>query len=253
MGSRNDIIFKSHGYEFGCLEAGRIPGDTTTKAMDDGCLKLPLTLRDMLAALANNYPCIANKLCTVGYAVMGTRVQLISADIPGGHVCRILRTKRYQFPICFETFQADFRHILELIWKAKRPCYKQYLLHPTPKLQKSDGKSNSLCQFYVAAFCHHQDVGSAVGSWRRRIIKICKYAPNPIVMFPIISFCLHPLLCHDIQNVNILYHIQLQPSTMRYRDGMRQIMPVINESCIVTFYIACICYWWDCAYQDMPF
>lgn len=171
MGSRNDIIFKSHGYEFGCLEAGRIPGDTTTKAMDDGCLKLPLTLRDMLAALANNYPCIANKLCAVGYAVMGTRVQLVSADIPGGHVCRILRTKRYQFPICFETFQADFRRIVELIWKAKRSCYKQYLLHPTPKLQKSDGKSIGLCQFYVAAFCHQQDVGSAVESMKKKNYK----------------------------------------------------------------------------------
>jgi hypothetical protein len=72
MGAKLDILFKCGSVEVGSSEVGKddvIEADD--KYFDDGLVKLPKTLRDMLAALVRKNPAQINGLTTVGYLMMG--------------------------------------------------------------------------------------------------------------------------------------------------------------------------------------
>ncbi|KAI9256054.1 hypothetical protein EDC94DRAFT_650450, partial [Helicostylum pulchrum] len=71
MGAKVDILFKTCGNEYGVCEAGK--DDVTIaddKYIDDGLVKLPKTLRDMLSLLVQKNPDQVNNLYTIGFLVM---------------------------------------------------------------------------------------------------------------------------------------------------------------------------------------
>lgn len=72
MGAKLDILFKSGTDELGSCEVGNdcfvIVDD---KYMDDGLVKLPKTLRDMLSALVETNPTKVNQFTTIGFLMMG--------------------------------------------------------------------------------------------------------------------------------------------------------------------------------------
>lgn len=99
MGAKVDILFKVGNNEFGSCEIGR---DMVTvadnKYMDDGLVKLPKTLRDMLCMLVNQNPRQINNLSTIGFLIMGSNMELLRMDIPQGcAITRILRTPMFEF------------------------------------------------------------------------------------------------------------------------------------------------------------
>lgn len=72
MGAKVDILFKAGRHEVGSCEVGKkdvLPIDD--KYLDDGLMKLPKTLRDMLSRLVEANPIKVNSLYTVGFLMMG--------------------------------------------------------------------------------------------------------------------------------------------------------------------------------------
>ncbi|CAO3601034.1 unnamed protein product [Absidia cylindrospora] len=82
IGAKVECLLVSVDRELGCIEAGRSLGNNTTKEFNDGLLKQPKILKDMLAQLAKERPKVENNLVTVGFTVMGHRVQLLEMDWP---------------------------------------------------------------------------------------------------------------------------------------------------------------------------
>jgi hypothetical protein len=72
MGAKLDILFKNGTDKLGSCEVGKdcvvIVDD---KYMDDGLVKLPKALRDMLSALVEKNPAKVNQLTTAGFLMMG--------------------------------------------------------------------------------------------------------------------------------------------------------------------------------------
>lgn len=71
-GSRVDVLFKIVNDELGTCEVGKdkvIAVDD--KYLDDGLVKLPKTLRDMLSVLVQKNPAQANNISSVGFLMMG--------------------------------------------------------------------------------------------------------------------------------------------------------------------------------------
>ncbi|CAO3606581.1 unnamed protein product [Mucor hiemalis] len=57
MGHRIDTIYKHEDYELGCIEVGKDSVSTTdNKYLDDGMIKLPKCVKDMLCVLINDHP-----------------------------------------------------------------------------------------------------------------------------------------------------------------------------------------------------
>lgn len=48
VGTKVDIRFSYLQYEYGCVEAGLEDDQTGTKTINEGCLKLPRALKDIL-------------------------------------------------------------------------------------------------------------------------------------------------------------------------------------------------------------
>lgn len=72
IGAKLDIVFKIGYNEHGSCEVGK--DDVTVaddKYLDDGLIKLPKTLRDMMVLLVQKNPRKINSLLTVGFLVMG--------------------------------------------------------------------------------------------------------------------------------------------------------------------------------------
>lgn len=77
-GAKVDILFKAGRHEVGCCEVGKedvLPIDD--KYLDDGMMKLPKTLRDMLSRLVKTNPIKVNSLYTVGFLMMGKNLLII--------------------------------------------------------------------------------------------------------------------------------------------------------------------------------
>ncbi|KAG1138819.1 hypothetical protein G6F37_010191 [Rhizopus arrhizus] len=116
VGAKVDILFKVGNNEFGSCEIGR---DTVTvaddKYMDDGLVKLPKTLRDMLCMLVNQNPRQINNLSTIGLLIMGLNMELLRMDIPqGSAITRILRTPMFKFLSSPNNIGIDFIPIVEI-------------------------------------------------------------------------------------------------------------------------------------------
>ncbi|KAI7891669.1 uncharacterized protein EV154DRAFT_420130, partial [Mucor mucedo] len=72
MGSKLDILFKAGIYELGSCEVGKHDvEETDDKYINDGLLKLPKTLKDMLSLQVRTNINNINALVTVGYLMMG--------------------------------------------------------------------------------------------------------------------------------------------------------------------------------------
>jgi hypothetical protein len=122
IGAKLDIVFKIGYNEHGCCEVGK--DDITVaddKYLDDGLIKLPKTLRDMMALLVQRNPKKINNLLTVGFLVMGLCMELVIMDVPvGQHIARITKTARFEFPSSIEAMTIDFLPLLEITWKGKQ-------------------------------------------------------------------------------------------------------------------------------------
>ncbi|KAI7862386.1 hypothetical protein BDF14DRAFT_1974524 [Spinellus fusiger] len=119
MGAKLDILFKAGIYEVGSWEVGKHDvEETDDKYINNGLLKLPKTLRDMLAVQVRRNSSKINDLVTVGYLMMGLNMELITMDVPKGkYVTRATRTEKFSFPGTMESFSVDFLSLLELAWK----------------------------------------------------------------------------------------------------------------------------------------
>ncbi|KAG1448716.1 hypothetical protein G6F46_011062 [Rhizopus delemar] len=122
IGAKLDIVFKIGYDEHGSCEVGK--NDVTVaddKYLNDGLIKLPKTLRDMMALLVQKNSQKINSLLTVGFLVMGLCMELVVVDIPvGQHITRITKTARFEFPSSIETMATDFLPLLEITWKGKQ-------------------------------------------------------------------------------------------------------------------------------------
>lgn len=63
-GHKIDAIYTDNNYEVGCTEAGLIQ-------KDDGMLKLPKLLKDMMSVMVSARPDLIRSLKTVGFIIMG--------------------------------------------------------------------------------------------------------------------------------------------------------------------------------------
>ncbi|RCH85740.1 hypothetical protein CU098_004977, partial [Rhizopus stolonifer] len=97
IGAKVDILFKICKEELGSCEVGK---DNITivddKYFDDGLVKLPKTLRNMLSLLTQKNPAQVNNLSTAGF---------------------LLRGLLWNFTL--STFAVDFLPLLEAAWKGK--------------------------------------------------------------------------------------------------------------------------------------
>lgn len=114
-GAKVDILFQAGRYEVGCCEVGKedvLPIDDIY--LDDGTIKLPKTLRDMLSRTMEVNPVKINSLYTVGMLMMGLELEVLIVDIPAGqNITRISRTKRLSFPDRGSTIAVNLTSLLE--------------------------------------------------------------------------------------------------------------------------------------------
>lgn len=68
VGAKVDILFKKINYEYGCTEEGKHEVlSIDDKYLNDGMIKLPQTLRDMLCSLVEVNPNKLNEFYTIGF------------------------------------------------------------------------------------------------------------------------------------------------------------------------------------------
>ncbi|KAI8056367.1 hypothetical protein BDF21DRAFT_440992 [Thamnidium elegans] len=117
-----DILFKAGVHELGSREAEKsniVPIDD--KYLNDGLMKLPKTLRDMLSMLVEVNPEKTNSLVTVGFLLMGLEMEVIFMDVPVGHsIARVSKSHKFGFPVSRSTITIDFIPLLEITWKGKK-------------------------------------------------------------------------------------------------------------------------------------
>ncbi|CEP18622.1 hypothetical protein [Parasitella parasitica] len=99
MGSKCDMLFRdaalSNEYvgEYGASETGsKYDGETGTKLLNEGYLKVPKTFKDMLDNLCVLYPDVPfNQLEVVGYVHAGLFSQVLRVDRPTQYMTRVTR------------------------------------------------------------------------------------------------------------------------------------------------------------------
>ncbi|KAI7908286.1 uncharacterized protein BX663DRAFT_539596 [Cokeromyces recurvatus] len=140
VGAKVDILFTIKNNEFGSCEIGK---DMITvaddKYMDDGLVKLPKTLRDMLCMLVNQTPHQINNLTTIGLLIMGLKMELLRMDVPyKSAITRVLRSSVFEFPSSSNDINIDLIPIFEIIWKAKQAMLKNVQLLKDRKRKASE-------------------------------------------------------------------------------------------------------------------
>ncbi|CAO3643431.1 unnamed protein product [Cunninghamella blakesleeana] len=124
-----DMKFTStSGNELGCGEVGINNNDNCTKELNDGKFKLPKILKEMLLQLITFSPSNVNKLKTVGYSIMGTKINMIYMDIPKGYICRISRSKPLYFPTISSQLIRMMIPLLSLSWNGKKIMNESFKL-----------------------------------------------------------------------------------------------------------------------------
>ncbi|KAF7723515.1 hypothetical protein EC973_001890 [Apophysomyces ossiformis] len=120
IGSKVDLLFTTaSGEELGCNEVGIVKNDNSTKELNDGRVKQLKTLKAMLCQLASQSPSFARQLRTVGYTIMGPKVNMILMDFPAGYVCRVTRTGNLYFPGDSRQFVRGMKPLMALAWHGK--------------------------------------------------------------------------------------------------------------------------------------
>ncbi|OBZ80776.1 hypothetical protein A0J61_11175 [Choanephora cucurbitarum] len=122
IGAKLDILYKWYSNEVGSCEVGKNDVESTDdKYINDGLMKLPKTLKDMLCVLQRENPEKVSSLKSIGLLIMGNKLELIVMDVPvGNHISRISRTMPFGFPSSIEQVNTNFLPLLELAWKGKQ-------------------------------------------------------------------------------------------------------------------------------------
>ncbi|KAI8993530.1 hypothetical protein BDB01DRAFT_331714 [Pilobolus umbonatus] len=130
MGARMDILFERGAMELGCCEIGKDDvKHVDDKYLNDGLVKLPKSLKDILCVLVNYNQSQINNISAVGLLVMGLQMELIIMDIPvGKSIARIIKTSPLHFPSTIETITTDMIPLLEVTWKAKEAMKNTFSL-----------------------------------------------------------------------------------------------------------------------------
>ncbi|KAI7852655.1 hypothetical protein BDC45DRAFT_513116 [Circinella umbellata] len=124
-GTRVDLRFVYDGAELGCAEAGRSDeGELGTKELNESNLKCPKTLRDMYVLLLKKYPDKQNEISTFGFILMGLSVFILVMDSPGGTVCRVSRSPRYQVSTDIRAFSTRVIPLLQIFLQVKKTMLK---------------------------------------------------------------------------------------------------------------------------------
>ncbi|KAI9493622.1 hypothetical protein BDB00DRAFT_938798 [Zychaea mexicana] len=71
VGTKVDLIIKQGNLEYGCMEAGCSDDPLNTKGVDEGRLKLPRTLKDILCRLTKEAPGKMNDIKVAGLIISG--------------------------------------------------------------------------------------------------------------------------------------------------------------------------------------
>ncbi|KAI9010313.1 hypothetical protein CLU79DRAFT_773810 [Phycomyces nitens] len=118
-GSKVDLLFKSKDKsELGCCEVGKGQNDNSTKELDDRTKQLK-TLKEMLARLVYQSPALIHQLKTVGFTIMGPKINMIYVDCPAGYVSRVTRTVTLHFPTDLKRFSRMMPPLISLVMNGK--------------------------------------------------------------------------------------------------------------------------------------
>lgn len=73
VGTKVDLRFSHLRHEYGCVEAGLEDDQTGSKALHEGRLKLPRTLKDIFVQLAKAAPSSISRIKVCGFLISGKR------------------------------------------------------------------------------------------------------------------------------------------------------------------------------------
>ncbi|KAI9490558.1 hypothetical protein BDB00DRAFT_875156 [Zychaea mexicana] len=120
VGTKVDLIIKQGNLEYGCMEAGCSDDPLNTKGVDEGRLKLPRTLKDILCRLTKEAPGKMNDIKVAGLVISGINITLYIEDCPAGSVTRLKSIGPYEFRGSVEKFAKKFIPLLALVvWQTK--------------------------------------------------------------------------------------------------------------------------------------
>ncbi|EIE88781.1 hypothetical protein RO3G_13492 [Rhizopus delemar RA 99-880] len=108
--------------EFGAGETG--VKSSGTKHIEEGGIKLPKVLKDMLDNLVFNNNGSYESLATFGLRQSGLNITLIITDKPKAYITRITRLKQLSFPSEVRLFGKQVLPLLVLMWQFKQQILK---------------------------------------------------------------------------------------------------------------------------------
>ncbi|CDH50662.1 hypothetical protein RO3G_07569 [Lichtheimia corymbifera JMRC:FSU:9682] len=120
VGTKVDIRFSYLQYEYGCVEAGLEDDQTGTKTINEGRLKLPRALKDILVQLSKSAPSSISKIKVCGFLISGFQITAYIMDCPNGGACRITKVGPHEFPRALEQFSAKMIPLLFLTWQIRQ-------------------------------------------------------------------------------------------------------------------------------------
>ncbi|KAG2217599.1 hypothetical protein INT45_001761, partial [Circinella minor] len=118
-GTKVDLVMKHGDVEYGCMDAGCSDDPFNTKAINEGRLKLPRTLKDILTYLTEEAPSKINDIKVPGLIISGNNLTLYIEDCPAGSVTRIKGIGPYKFLASIDDFSKKFIPLLALVWQTK--------------------------------------------------------------------------------------------------------------------------------------
>lgn len=114
---RDAALSNDYAKEYGASETGsKYDGDNGTKLLNEGYLKVPKTLKDMLDNLYVLYPDVSfDKLEVIGYVHAGLFCQVLRVDRPTHYITRVTRLE----PIAIRSEVSNFgSSVLPAIYKS---------------------------------------------------------------------------------------------------------------------------------------
>ncbi|CAO3610615.1 unnamed protein product [Cunninghamella blakesleeana] len=115
-----DVLFKSKdGNELGCIEVGLNNSENSTKELDDGKFKILKSLKEMFLRLGTLSPRKLKEIKTIGFSIMGNKVNMLCLDNPSGYVCRVIYTESLYFPTKERQFIRMLMPLMTLCWNGK--------------------------------------------------------------------------------------------------------------------------------------
>ncbi|KAI9246234.1 hypothetical protein BDA99DRAFT_565568 [Phascolomyces articulosus] len=119
MGHRVDLLFTFKKQEYGCCESGAKEDKNGLKALQEGNLKVPRILKDMLRELVTESPTKLRQTKVAAFVTNGLLLSLIVLDSPAGSIVRVSRIGPLSYPDAPDVFSKKIIPILSLIWQVK--------------------------------------------------------------------------------------------------------------------------------------